>query len=269
MFNSVLTKDQAKFFSKKVVLEGQPFEIELEIRYDDECNNGSNTFDITTTCYKLHEDGKKELESYGWEKECVKKYFPEFEKYLKWQLFTSEGPWYYITNTLYLAGDRDPYGRKKGEPESFSSKVKFATFPVMFSFSEKFTDSLKSCDIQKLEIFEVPHSSDDEKSKFGSRFTFSCFPCEWYECPFDSFASASQFLEAVKTIDFEIVKVPTSFSEGKEREFDEARSFALWPEATDEQLSLPPEELKQLLLDRLPGLIEEFKKDVEELGFVF
>lgn len=58
-------------------------------------------------------------------------------------------------------------------------------------------------------------------------------------------------------------------AEGKERELDAARRTAIWPEATDEQFCLPPEELKSLLLARLPGLIEEFKKDVESLGFVF
>lgn len=269
MFNSVLTKNQVKVFSKNVVSEGQNFEIELEIRYDDECNNGHNTFSITMAGYKIHKNGRKELEFWGWEKENIKKYFPEFEKHLKWHQFTSEGPTYYIENTLYFAGDRDVYGRKKGEPESFSSKVKFATFPVMFSFSEKFIDSLKSYDVQKLEILEVLYSSEEEKAKFKSRFTFSCYACKWYECPFDSFASASRFLKAVKTIKFEIVKVPTSFSKGKERDFENARISAMWPEATDEQLSLPPDKLKQILSDRLSGLIEEFKKDVEELGFVF
>lgn len=56
---------------------------------------------------------------------------------------------------------------------------------------------------------------------------------------------------------------------GKERDFSTARSIAVWPEATEEQLSLPKEELEKLLLERLPALMEEFKKDVEELGLVW
>lgn len=57
--------------------------------------------------------------------------------------------------------------------------------------------------------------------------------------------------------------------EGKERELDHARSSAVWPEATDEQLMLPPEELKALLIARHPALMVEFKAAVESLGFVY
>jgi hypothetical protein len=57
--------------------------------------------------------------------------------------------------------------------------------------------------------------------------------------------------------------------DGKDRELDLARSSAIWPEATDQQLCAEPEELKQMLLERLPTLIEDFKKAVESLGFVF
>lgn len=51
--------------------------------------------------------------------------------------------------------------------------------------------------------------------------------------------------------------------------FENARSCAVWPEATDEQLSLPPDEFKALLLNRLPVLMAEFKAAVESLGFTY
>lgn len=57
--------------------------------------------------------------------------------------------------------------------------------------------------------------------------------------------------------------------EGKERELDAARHSAVWPEATDEQLSAPPEELKRALMDRLPALMAEFKGAMEGLGFTY
>lgn len=57
--------------------------------------------------------------------------------------------------------------------------------------------------------------------------------------------------------------------DGKARELDTARSSAIWPEATDEELSAEPEELKRKLLERLPGLMAEFKAAVESLGFVY
>jgi hypothetical protein len=43
----------------------------------------------------------------------------------------------------------------------------------------------------------------------------------------------------------------------------------VWPDATDEELSVPPEELKAKLEARLPGLLAEFRAAVESLGFVY
>ncbi len=57
--------------------------------------------------------------------------------------------------------------------------------------------------------------------------------------------------------------------DGKAREFDAARSCAIWPEATDEQLSAEPDELRAMLAARLPSLMAEFRRDVESLGFVY
>lgn len=55
--------------------------------------------------------------------------------------------------------------------------------------------------------------------------------------------------------------------EGKERDFKAARSTAVWPEATDEILSLEPAELSAMLKDRLPSLLASFRADVEAAGF--
>lgn len=55
----------------------------------------------------------------------------------------------------------------------------------------------------------------------------------------------------------------------KKRDFEAARNTAVWPEATDEQLSLPSEDLKKLLLERLPALMQDFKLDMEKLGFTY
>lgn len=55
--------------------------------------------------------------------------------------------------------------------------------------------------------------------------------------------------------------------EGKERELDAARRSAIWPDATDDDLTAPGLEIR--LQNRLPGLMAEFKAAVESLGFVF
>lgn len=57
--------------------------------------------------------------------------------------------------------------------------------------------------------------------------------------------------------------------EGKERNLDHARSSACWPEATDEQLCLPKEELAKLLIERLPALMQQFYKDITDFGFTY
>ena len=56
---------------------------------------------------------------------------------------------------------------------------------------------------------------------------------------------------------------------GKQRDLDAARRSAIWPDATDEQLSSSKEELTALLEARLPALLEEFRRDVEAFGFIY
>ena len=60
-----------------------------------------------------------------------------------------------------------------------------------------------------------------------------------------------------------IVPVPCTISEGKERNLDYARSSAIWPDCPDEVLLSP--NLKEILISRLPNLMKEFTKDMEEL----
>lgn len=57
--------------------------------------------------------------------------------------------------------------------------------------------------------------------------------------------------------------------EGKARQLDHARSAAVWPDATDEQLCLPRDELVQLLADRLPDVLRRFHAVVTGLGFTY
>lgn len=56
----------------------------------------------------------------------------------------------------------------------------------------------------------------------------------------------------------------TTFHAGK---LDAARRSAVWPEATDEELTAPG--LADRLQARLPGLLEAMRKDIEAVGFVW
>lgn len=53
----------------------------------------------------------------------------------------------------------------------------------------------------------------------------------------------------------------------KTRNLEAARSSAVWPDASDDDLTTPG--LRQRLEDRLPLLLEEFKLAVEALGFIY
>lgn len=53
----------------------------------------------------------------------------------------------------------------------------------------------------------------------------------------------------------------------KVRNLDHARSSAIWPDATDEELTAPG--LKERLEARLPALMAEFRAAVESLGFTW
>jgi hypothetical protein len=55
--------------------------------------------------------------------------------------------------------------------------------------------------------------------------------------------------------------------EGKERQLDVARSAAIWPEATDEQLTTEPEVLRAALEARLPALLADFASAMNTIGF--
>ena len=178
---SVLNNHQRKNYGPKFYQDsGTMYKITATVRYDDACNNGTNSFSITASIDRKNERGQWVDDAAGCCHYEVAKHFPELAPLIKWHLVTSKGPLYYVENTIYHAGDRDHWGLKQGEFRQY-------------------------------------------------RIT----------------------------------------GEGKKRELDHARSSAVWPEATDEQLTKEPEALRAALLERLPALMLEFKAAVESLGFKY
>lgn len=277
---SVWIKDQRKSFTKEFSENHLRHIITAKLRYDDNCDNGHNTFSITGDIDYIENGRRKEFKG-GCIHEDIAKHFPELVKYLKWHLCSSDGPMHYLANTIYSAGDRDCYGKKKGEPSSYKDAVAFKGFPIRFRhFDSAFTEFIEKKAGPDGEWFlesyrinprvtPVEHPKDDRPYKFGPKYTFDEYPCDWYAAPFDSIDEANEFLNALQSYPVRIERVPDGYSEGKERDFAAARHSAIWPEATDEQLSLPPEELKKLLEARLPSLLEEFAAAMTELGFAY
>lgn len=239
----------------------------VEIRYDDECGNGHNTFAITAD---VRIPGRRE---YGCMHEEIAKYFPELAKYIKWHLVSSDGPMHYVGSVLYFAGDRDCWGHYKGQPYNYVTSIHFGNNPIKHKFGKQFTQFLQDAAKESsnrfdFEVIPVAHEERaGESYKFQPKYTFGGFDARWHECPFDSATEALDFLAALQTCDPQFVSVPTAWGEGKARELDKARHAAIWPEATDEELTAP--DLKDKLIARLPKLMEEFKAAMEELGFVY
>src|SRR5688572_28642138 len=102
---SVLVKRQKKTFGPVFYTErGLRYRIKAEVRHDDECGNGHNSFSITAEidC----RDGNRWREDRGG---CchdeVAKHFPELAPLIKWHLVSTDGPMHYIANTIYWTDD--------------------------------------------------------------------------------------------------------------------------------------------------------------------
>lgn len=275
---SQLTKHQVDKKVKMFKEDGKGYRIIANIRYDDNCGNGHNSFSITGEIWR--QGNQRDCESCGCIHDEIAKHFPELKPYLKWHLMSSDGPMYYIANTIYHASDTDCWGKYKGEPRSFKNVIKFGKNPIIIDMPKKFVRWLMDKDYEQMnktdypykpldtrfdfEVIELQHKDEKGGYKFSPKYTFGGFADKWHECPFDTEQEALGFLYALQNCEPVFDLIVDSWGEGKESDLEAARNSAIWPDATLEQL----QDEKQLQ-DRLPALIAEFKKDVESLGFKF
>jgi hypothetical protein len=230
---STLTKHQEKTYGPRYFTEhGQQFRITVMVRHDDRCGNGHNTFSITCDI-----DRKGRGPSGAWLESSggcchdeVAKHFPELAPLIKWHGTSTDGPLHYVANTVHLASDRDCWGGRKGEPQW----IKFYVRPpgghgLLVEWPEEDRRILGP----KVQEFDARDEAEGAASACGG----------------------------------EVVEWVTRFHEGKDRELDAARRAAIWPEATDEQLTAPG--LKERLEVRLPALLADFRAAVESLGLTY
>lgn len=204
MNTSTLTKKQSKQFTKSYTENKERYTITATVRYDDQCNNGHNTFSITGEI-----KGPRGWECCGCIHEDIAKHFPELAPFIKWHLCSSDGPLHYVANTVYHADSHSA--------DKCWISFKDTTHPLELS-------GLKYMELAKAEKIAAEYPG-----------------CEI-------------------TIDTKTEKIAN---------LDHARSSAIWPEATDEQLMQDKEQLTAALKARLPALLEEFRTAVESLGFTF
>lgn len=262
---SKLTRTQYKHFGPRPIAgykEGAA--IWATCRFDDDCGNGHNTFSITA---QVREPGRRDIAAGGCLHDEIAAAFPELAGLIKWHLCSTDGPLHYLSNTLYLAGDRDCNGYKAGEPSRFETSIQFGRNPIKHHFKGAFVQFLQDATPHNgrgaydFEVLPIYHDSKPGEYKFAPKYTFGGYADKWHVCPFDTEQAALDFLTALQTCEPQFVKVAVAWGSGKARELDAARAVAIWPEATDAELTAP--DLKQRLTDRLPALLAEFRAAME------
>lgn len=251
--------------------------ITVKLSFDDNCRNGSQVFHVTAD---IREPGMRDSSAGGCLHDEVARVFPEFAHLVKFHSCHTFGPWYYLENTLYMADTRDSSGKYAGEPCAWDRVIKFGEFPITQKIDKAFSEWLEArrefnrttAASNPARLAWEPLAVEHEKKPgetydFSPNYTLNGYAADWYKCPFKNRTEAEQFCEALARYPFEIVMIPTAFSKGKARELNSARNSAIWPDATDEQLSVPREELKAALLARLPGLVAEFRAAMDAIGF--
>lgn len=265
---SILTKHQKQVFQKQIEYDGKKCNMTVEIRYDDECNNGYNTFAITGNIKCINKNGRSTFICGGCIHEEIEKYFPEFKHLIKWHLCGSNEPMFYLENTLYHASNSASSKYEVGEPNRWQKVLTFKNSYITHKFSKDFIEFLENKKDKTFNVIEVEHEKDASYN-FKPKYTFEGFECKWYQCPFDDKQTAEEYQKELAEKDWTIKTIVIGYQEAKPRDFAAARRCAIWEDATDEQLSLPKKELKKLLIKRLPSLMKKFKKDIEALGFIY
>lgn len=253
-------------------IKGEKILMHAEVRFDDNCKNGHNSFSITGHGWYDH------FKSRDWDfggccHDTIEKVFPELKPLIKWHLMDTDSPMHYVANAIYHASNLEN-GKAAGEPNRWETRLKFLALPTMtFEVKPSLALALQEAKSTKhvpgvLDIVEVPYvKRDGTDYAFDPHYTLGCYPVKaWHEAPYKSKAEALEWQTTLLTSDWELVRIVTGYAKGKERNLEFARSSAKWPEATDEQLTLPADELKALLEARLPQLVADFKAAIESTG---
>lgn len=98
---SRLTTSQGQSETRMYFKKGSMHRITVNVRYDDNCGNGHNSFAITAEIDYKSKNGRWIEYMGGCCHEEVVKYFPKLSPFIKWHLMSSDEPLHYIGNALY------------------------------------------------------------------------------------------------------------------------------------------------------------------------
>ncbi len=270
---------------RKVSGYGAGGEMNVSIRFDDECRNGHNSFAITANVYSARSRRMNDIEAGGCLHKEIARVFPELKSLIEWHLFDTNAPMHYVANTLYHATDWADSRYEPGTACQWETRARFGNFPITFVFKKRFREYLKAriehsrstlktnpAHVEKFAPVAVPYvkRNDGSNYDFGPHYTVTGDVCDWYEAQFSSLSEAQEFCEALNTRELTFEKIPTKWAETKERNLKAARECANWPDATDEQLCAPRAELEKALIARLPAMMARFRAAIEnECGFTY
>lgn len=220
---------QTKQFRADVFEDGKPLIVVATVRHDDECGNGHNTFSITGEIYETGGSARD-----GFLTHKCGRHLPMSSCGCVHDDIAKHIPELAPFIKWHLTSTDGPM-------HYIANTVYHATQHGPKSAWVYFDDPpngikkecVKYCDVpEALAMCEVPSKTFNYVSGVGYRLEYD-----------------------LKT--------------AKEANLDHARSSAVWPEATDEDLLCDEPELTAKLKARLPALMKQFKADVESLGFTY
>jgi len=262
-----------KWISERRALPRDPdgLRVQAEIRFDDNCKNGHKSFAITgeTTT------PRGRVESCGCIHDDIAKAFPELVPLIQWHLMNETGPMHYAANVCYHAGNRDCHGKLENEPYGWRYALTFGENPILHKFTKehKFLPFLQDSKDSgyDFEVIQLDHAPEpDGRRLYRPKFTFGGYGKKWHEGPFDSELDAVAFLHALQNCEPHFTQYATQYGEGKARDLDAARNAAIWPDASDADLSVSRSELESALTARLPAIVAEFRGAmIHDCGFIW
>ncbi len=100
--NGRILNQKIKTFSREYMEHGRKQRLSVELRFDDDCRNGHETFSITASGWEWERGAWRETFG-GCCHEEIAKRFPELAPLIQWHLVSTDGPMNYTANTLYHA----------------------------------------------------------------------------------------------------------------------------------------------------------------------
>lgn len=84
-------------------------QMQVEIRFDDNCKNGHESFAITANVWTAESRRQRDdIAAGGCMHDDIAKVFPELAPFIRWHLFDARGPMHYVANTVYHAKENGP-----------------------------------------------------------------------------------------------------------------------------------------------------------------